>query len=175
MLGMMLHAWAGYERFAWGENELKPLSRTGNRGSILGSGSSGATIVDSLGRQENNVNVKYLTVTGWFFLCWSWYCCFNARQDTLYVMGLMAEYERGWRWVVENLTSSLTEANIEVSVFESWLTGIEFYAESEGEYLPVQTVTGIQHGDRGAPVPDQHEDGRRQELPLDTGGRQHPL
>ena len=46
---MMLHAWSGYERFAWAENELKPLSRTGNRDSILGPGLSGATIIDSLG------------------------------------------------------------------------------------------------------------------------------
>ena len=135
MLGMMLHAWAGYERFAWGENELKPLSRTGNRGSILGSGSSGATIVDSLGRQENNVNVKYLTVTGWFFLCWSWYYFCNARQDTLYVMGLMAEYERGRRWVVENLTSSLTEADIEVSVFETTIRYL-------GGLLSIFSLTG---------------------------------
>ena len=35
-LEMMAHAWAGYKRFAWGENEVRPVSRMANRGSILG-------------------------------------------------------------------------------------------------------------------------------------------
>ena len=68
-------------------------------------------------------------------MCWSSYCCFNARQDTLYVMGLMAEYERGWRWVVENLTSSLTEADIEVSVFETTIRYL-------GGLLSIFSLTG---------------------------------
>ena len=68
-------------------------------------------------------------------MCWSWYCFFNARQDTLYVMGLMAEYERGRRWVVENLTSSLTEADIEVSVFETTIRYL-------GGLLSIFSLTG---------------------------------
>ena len=58
LLGMMIHAWAGYERFAWGENELKPLSQTGNRVSILGPAPSGATIVDSLGLHHNILGLQ---------------------------------------------------------------------------------------------------------------------
>ena len=45
---MAKHAWRGYEQFAWGQNELKPISRVGHSASIFGSSSMGATIVDSL-------------------------------------------------------------------------------------------------------------------------------
>ena len=45
---MMKHAWDGYVRYAWGENELKPISRRGFSAPIFGSGRFGATIVDSL-------------------------------------------------------------------------------------------------------------------------------
>lgn len=46
---MTLHAWNGYKKYAWGKNELKPLSRTYHQTGIFGSGSDlGATIVDSL-------------------------------------------------------------------------------------------------------------------------------
>ena len=50
-------------------------------------------------------------------------------------MGLKAEYERGRSWVVENLTASLTEANIEVSVFE---TNIRYL----GGLLSIFSLTG---------------------------------
>lgn len=45
---MAQHAWKGYEDFAWGENELKPLSKRGHSASIFGTTHMGATIVDSL-------------------------------------------------------------------------------------------------------------------------------
>jgi mannosyl-oligosaccharide alpha-1,2-mannosidase len=45
---MMKDAWDDYERYAWGENELKPVSKTGHTGSIFGDSKIGATIVDSL-------------------------------------------------------------------------------------------------------------------------------
>lgn len=46
---MTLHAWNSYKKYAWGKNELKPLSRTFHQTGIFGSGSDlGATIVDSL-------------------------------------------------------------------------------------------------------------------------------
>ena len=61
-------------------------------------------------------------------------CC-DASLDTLYVMGLKAEYERGRRWVAENLTASMTEANIEVSVFE---TNIRYL----GGLLSIFSLTG---------------------------------
>ena len=45
---MMKHAWDGYARHAWGWNELKPISRTGNVQSPFGSEKLGATIVDAM-------------------------------------------------------------------------------------------------------------------------------
>lgn len=46
---MTLHAWNSYKKYAWGKNELKPLSKTYHQTGIFGSGSDlGATIVDSL-------------------------------------------------------------------------------------------------------------------------------
>jgi mannosyl-oligosaccharide alpha-1,2-mannosidase len=42
-------AWDNYEKYAWGQNELKPLSRNGHSAGIFGGGQSlGATIVDAL-------------------------------------------------------------------------------------------------------------------------------
>ena len=44
----MLHAWNNYKLYAWGKNELKPISKRAHTGSIFGSFDMGATIVDSL-------------------------------------------------------------------------------------------------------------------------------
>ena len=45
---MMKHAWDMYEKYAWGQNELKPISRKGHSASIFGNTALGATIVDGL-------------------------------------------------------------------------------------------------------------------------------
>ena len=45
---MMRHAWKGYTDYAWGANELRPISRRGHTASIFGSSPMGATIVDAL-------------------------------------------------------------------------------------------------------------------------------
>ncbi|XP_074035563.1 mannosyl-oligosaccharide alpha-1,2-mannosidase IA isoform X2 [Leptinotarsa decemlineata] len=45
---MMKHAWDNYVRYAWGKNELKPISKRGHVGSIFGSLPLGATIIDGL-------------------------------------------------------------------------------------------------------------------------------
>ena len=45
---MMKTAWDGYERFALGQNELKPISKVGHSAGIFGSSSMGATAVDAL-------------------------------------------------------------------------------------------------------------------------------
>nr|CAD7394140.1 unnamed protein product [Timema cristinae] len=45
---MMKHAWGSYVRYAWGKNELRPISKRGHSASIFGSMSLGATIVDGL-------------------------------------------------------------------------------------------------------------------------------
>ena len=45
---MMLHAWNGYVKYAWGANELKPIARTGHSASIFGRSAMGATIIDGI-------------------------------------------------------------------------------------------------------------------------------
>ena len=45
---MMIHAWDNYVKYAWGKNELRPVSQRGHSSSIFGSSYMGATIVDSL-------------------------------------------------------------------------------------------------------------------------------
>lgn len=44
---MMKHAWDSYRRYAWGSNELRPVSQTGHSSNLFGS-IKGATIVDAL-------------------------------------------------------------------------------------------------------------------------------
>lgn len=45
---MMVHAWDNYKLYAWGKNELRPLSKRGHTGSVFGMYDFGATIVDAL-------------------------------------------------------------------------------------------------------------------------------
>ncbi|XP_044743597.1 mannosyl-oligosaccharide alpha-1,2-mannosidase IA-like isoform X2 [Chrysoperla carnea] len=45
---MMKHAWDNYVRYAWGKNELRPITKRGHSASIFGSMYMGATIVDGL-------------------------------------------------------------------------------------------------------------------------------
>jgi len=45
---MMKHGWDNYVKYAWGKNELKPVSKRDHSGSVFGSANMGATIVDSL-------------------------------------------------------------------------------------------------------------------------------
>ena len=45
---MMKHAWKGYRTYAWGSNELRPVSKKGHSAGIFGSGNSGATIIDAI-------------------------------------------------------------------------------------------------------------------------------
>ena len=44
----MKHAWDNYVKYAWGQNELKPVSRRGHSASIFGNTAFGASIVDGL-------------------------------------------------------------------------------------------------------------------------------
>ncbi|XP_053603415.1 mannosyl-oligosaccharide alpha-1,2-mannosidase IA isoform X2 [Plodia interpunctella] len=48
IIGMMRHAWNNYKLYAWGKNELKPISKRPHLSSIFGGGDMGATIVDGL-------------------------------------------------------------------------------------------------------------------------------
>ncbi|CAL4062907.1 unnamed protein product, partial [Meganyctiphanes norvegica] len=45
---MVLHAWRGYKSYAWGKNELRPVSKRGHTAGIFGRQDMGATIVDAL-------------------------------------------------------------------------------------------------------------------------------
>ncbi|KAJ8676687.1 hypothetical protein QAD02_012474, partial [Eretmocerus hayati] len=45
---MMKHGWDNYVRFAWGKNELRPVSGKAHSASVFGSTHMGATIVDGL-------------------------------------------------------------------------------------------------------------------------------
>jgi mannosyl-oligosaccharide alpha-1,2-mannosidase len=64
---MMRHAWGGYAKYAWGKNELRPVSMRGHSASIFGSAAMGASIIDGM--------------------------------DTLYIMGMMPEFEKGREWI----------------------------------------------------------------------------
>ena len=46
----MQHAWDGYRRYAWGADELRPISKGGRKNPAFGEGkmTTGAGIVDSL-------------------------------------------------------------------------------------------------------------------------------
>lgn len=44
---MMKHAWVNYKKYAWGSNELRPISKRGHSASIFGTLQLGATIVDA--------------------------------------------------------------------------------------------------------------------------------
>ncbi|XP_034944154.1 mannosyl-oligosaccharide alpha-1,2-mannosidase IA-like [Chelonus insularis] len=45
---MMKFGWDNYVRYAWGKNELRPISKRGHSASIFGASSMGASIVDGL-------------------------------------------------------------------------------------------------------------------------------
>lgn len=76
---MMKHAWDGYVKYAWGFQELRPVSRQSHSSSLFGNPITGVTIVDSLdtlyimglmdefkaGRDwiEQNIDFKKLTVS----------------------------------------------------------------------------------------------------------------
>ncbi|XP_041798976.1 mannosyl-oligosaccharide 1,2-alpha-mannosidase IA isoform X1 [Chelmon rostratus] len=124
---MMKFAWDNYKRYAWGKNELRPLTRNGHIGNMFG-GLRGASIIDSL--------------------------------DTLYIMGLMEEYNDAKEWVQTSLDlnsngeASLFEVNIRyvgglLSAY--YLTGEEVFKNKVMELgeklLPAfNTPTGIPRG-----------------------------
>ncbi|CAJ1342337.1 unnamed protein product [Effrenium voratum] len=92
-----LHAWRGYERFAWGADELQPISKVG-RNSF---GGLGLTILDSL--------------------------------STLWLMGLDKEFDKGVKFVRDEL--DFDRADSDVSVFELTIRGL-------GGLLGAHTLSG---------------------------------
>ena len=75
----MQWAWKGYKDYAWGHDELLPVSRASSEWFRLG-----LTIVDAL--------------------------------DTLYIMGLRAEFAEGRAWVATDMN---LDQNVEVNLFET--------------------------------------------------------
>jgi Glycosyl hydrolase family 47 len=118
--GAMKHAWDGYVKYAWGQDDLKPLSHKGTNWLA-----QGATIVDSL--------------------------------DTLYIMGMMDEFQAGRDWVVtkldlkKNRGISLFETNIRV------LGGLlaAYDQSKDPAFLPIaeDLARGLLKSYRGGPVP----------------------
>ena len=45
---MMKHAWQGYSSYAWGKNEVRPVSKRVNFKTVFGFNDAGATIVDAM-------------------------------------------------------------------------------------------------------------------------------
>ncbi|VDK42880.1 unnamed protein product [Anisakis simplex] len=81
---MMLHAWSGYKRYAWGANEVRPISKIPHTQGIFGGQGSGlaATIVDSL--------------------------------DTLLIMGLSEQYEEARDYIRDNFNISRVTGTLSV-------------------------------------------------------------
>lgn len=46
---MAKFAWDSYKAYAWGANELRPVSKVAHSASVFGSGHIGATIIDAIG------------------------------------------------------------------------------------------------------------------------------
>ncbi|CAE7444449.1 MNS1 [Symbiodinium necroappetens] len=91
------HAWRSYEKYAWGQDELQPLSAAG-RNSF---GGTGLTILDSL--------------------------------STLWLMGLDEEFQKGVKFVSEDL--DFDRADSDVSVFELTIRAL-------GGLLGAHTLSG---------------------------------
>lgn len=45
---MILHAYSGYAKYAWGANEHRPIAKTSHGANVFGANSLGVTIIDSL-------------------------------------------------------------------------------------------------------------------------------
>lgn len=123
--GMVKHAWDGYVKYAWMDNELRPVSHKGHSQSIFGNAKSGATIIDAM--------------------------------DTMYLMGMKEEYEKGRQWVMNEFKFN---SKSEVSVFETnirfiggllslyYLTGEKVYRDKAQEITDIlmpafETPTGL--------------------------------
>ncbi len=86
---MMRHAWWGYETYAWGKDELNPVSLRGKLGVLGGMNGfrgMGASLVDAM--------------------------------STLHMMGLQTEFEHAKEWVTETMSFSSAKQQ-EVSFFET--------------------------------------------------------
>lgn len=63
---MMRHAWRGYAKYAWGYNELRPVSKAPHTESIFGGEKLGASIVDGIDTLYiMGLNDEYLQARNW--------------------------------------------------------------------------------------------------------------
>jgi mannosyl-oligosaccharide alpha-1,2-mannosidase len=66
---MMRHAWHGYANYAWGYNEVRPVSKLPHTESIFGGEKMGATIVDAIDTLYiMGLNDEYLAARTWIEL-----------------------------------------------------------------------------------------------------------
>ena len=100
---MMKHAWDNYVTYAWGRNELRPVSKRGHSASVFGSSPMGATVVDAL--------------------------------DTLYIMGMDEEFERGKQWVSENLDMNQLTGRVSMNYFSNFIYSSISLDEKPKKYL----------------------------------------
>lgn len=119
----MRHAWHGYEKYAWGADELRPESKEGKfgvLGGMNGFNGLGASIIDAM--------------------------------STLHVMGLHEEFERAHAWVAENMTFA-SENKQRVSFFETTirvLGGLMAAYDLSGAKMFLQKAEDL--GNRLSPV-----------------------
>ena len=107
-----LHSWNAYKRYAWGKDEITPLSG-GSRNAF---GGWGATLVDSL--------------------------------DTLWIMGLKSDFEKGVRFV-ENIDFTTNDLQV-VNVFETtirYLGGMLAAYDLSGGKYPSLLKKSVELGD----------------------------
>jgi len=60
---MVKHAWNGYVQYAWGENELRPMTKEGYSANNFGKTKLGVTIVDSLDTEAEAAIVATIGAT----------------------------------------------------------------------------------------------------------------
>ncbi|XP_078605184.1 endoplasmic reticulum mannosyl-oligosaccharide 1,2-alpha-mannosidase-like isoform X3 [Branchiostoma floridae x Branchiostoma japonicum] len=128
------HAWKGYKQYAWGHDELKPISKAASDWFGLG-----LTIVDSL--------------------------------DTMWIMGLMEEFEEARRWVEKDL---VLKKNVDVNLFETTIRVLggllsAFHLSNDGLFLE----KARELGDRLMPCFNSPSKIPYSDVNLDTG-KAHP-
>ena len=104
---MMIVAWDSYKKYAWGENELKPIKKTGHAPGVFGKTKLG---------KRNFCNRSNINIEIWFFSVTTGATIVDG-MDTLYIMGLMDRFEDGRQWIAENL--DFNNIGSEISVFET--------------------------------------------------------
>ncbi|VDP37761.1 unnamed protein product [Soboliphyme baturini] len=127
---MMEWAWDGYAKYAWGDNEVKPVSKLPHRSSVFGGGKFGTLATVCLSVRV----VSLLTVNPLYdqhIILLEMLLDFIMQMpavhqcgativdslDTLYIMGLQSRFEKATEWVQTSL--DLSRAGSTLSVFET--------------------------------------------------------